>query len=206
MPPLRLLCRLIDGLNERIGQATAWLILVSILVSAGNALVRKVLSQSSNAWLELQWYLFATAFLLGAAHVLRRNGHVRIDIVAGALAPRTRLWLDLAGHLLALMPLCLLLVIEGLPFFLRSWAVEEMSSNAGGLPLWPVKALVPLGFALLLAQALSETLKTLDLLFWGGPGPASGAGTETGTQTGTGTGTDPAPTPGGHAARAEARP
>jgi TRAP-type mannitol/chloroaromatic compound transport system permease small subunit len=153
--------RAIDGLTRYIGRTVAWLILVSIVISATNALVRKIFSSSSNAWLELQWYLFSAVFLLAAAHVLQQNAHVRIDILASGLRRRTQLWIDLVGHLFALVPLCLLMIYEGWPFFLRSFNAGEMSNNAGGLLLWPVKFLVVAGFALLLLQVVSEVLKII---------------------------------------------
>lgn len=161
---LAYICRLIDGLNRLIGRSAAWLILVSILVSATNAVIRKAFSTSSNAWLELQWYLFTAVVLLCAAHAVRRNAHVRIDILASGLPMRARLVVDFLGHALVLIPLCVLLLIEGIPFFTASFAIGEMSNNAGGLAVWPVKLMVPLGFFLLLLQALSECAKIIAAL------------------------------------------
>lgn len=156
--------RFIDAVNERIGKAMTWLVLAAVLVSSINAIVRYSFNISSNAWLELQWYLFGAVVLLGAAYTLKRNEHIRIDIVSARLSPRTRNWIDIVGHVLFLAPLCILMLWLGVPFFLRSFASGEISSSAGGLIVWPAKALVPLGFALLLAQGVSELIKRVAVM------------------------------------------
>lgn len=164
MSALLAVARLIDRLNTTIGRAAGWLILGAVVVSAGNALSRKFLSIGSNAWLELQWYLYAGVFMLGAGYTLLKDAHVRIDIVSAQLRKRSRDWIDVFGHVFFLMPLCLILLYDGIPFFLRSFNSGEHSSNAGGLLLWPVKLLVPLGFGLLLLQAVSELIKRIAIL------------------------------------------
>lgn len=151
--------RFIDTVSMRTGAAVAWLILLAILISASNAIMRKVFSISSNAWLEVQWYLFGATFLLTAARVLAKDKHVRVDVVFNLVSERARLWVDLLGHLLFLIPLCVLMLIYGIPFAAKSMAIGEQSLNPGGLIVWPAKILVPLGFALLLAQAVSEIIK-----------------------------------------------
>lgn len=161
MSSLLAISRAIDWFNERVGKATAWLVLAAVLVSSVNAVVRYAFNSSSNAWLELQWYLFGAVFLLGAAYTLKQNEHIRIDIVSSRLSQNARDWIDIVGHLLFLMPLCVMMLWLGVPFFLRSFASGEVSSSAGGLIVWPAKLLVPLGFALLLAQAFSELVKRI---------------------------------------------
>jgi TRAP-type mannitol/chloroaromatic compound transport system permease small subunit len=140
------------------------LILATTLISAGNAIVRKAFDSSSNALLEIQWYLFAAVFLLGAGYGLLKNSHVRIDFVSGMLSPRTRNWIDVGGILLALFPFCVICIYLSWPLFMQAYTTGEMSSNAGGLIRWPVYALVPAGFALLLLQGLSELIKRLAFL------------------------------------------
>lgn len=164
MSGLLAVARLIDRINMVIGRAAGWLILGAVVVSAGNALSRKFLSIGSNAWLELQWYLYAGVFMLGAGYALLKDAHVRIDILSSQLRKRSRDWIDVFGHLFFLMPLCLILIYEGIPFFTRSFNSGEHSSNAGGLLLWPVKLLVPLGFVLLLLQGVSELIKRIAIL------------------------------------------
>ncbi|MBX3569555.1 MAG: TRAP transporter small permease subunit [Rhizobiaceae bacterium] len=158
------LSRAIDRLNEFIGKAVSWLILVSILVSAGNAVVRKVFDMSSNAWLELQWYLFGAAFLLAAAYTLKQNEHIRIDIVYGLFSRRVQHWIDLLGHLLFLMPFVLLMLYYFVPYFLLSFRSGEMSSSAGGLIIWPAKLMLLIGFALLFLQGISEIIKKIAVM------------------------------------------
>ena len=153
--------RAVDVVNERIGKAMTWLVLAAVLVSSVNALVRYGFNRSSNAWLELQWYLFGAVVLLGAAYTLKQNEHIRIDIVTANVSQNVRNWIDVIGHALFLIPLCLLLLWLGVPFFMRSFLSGEVSSSAGGLIVWPAKLLVPLGFALLLAQGLSELIKRI---------------------------------------------
>lgn len=141
-----------------------WLVLAAVLVSAANAVVRKTLSTSSNAWLELQWQMFGAVFMLCAAYTLLNNEHVRIDIVSNAFSQRVRDWIELIGHVFFLIPLTLLMLGYGWPFFLASWSINEQSLNAGGLPQWPAKLLIPLGFFLLLLQALAEIVKRIAIM------------------------------------------
>lgn len=153
------LSKAIDAVNARIGRAVSWLVLAMTLVSAFNAVSRKFLNASSNAFLEVQWYLFAAVFLLAAGDTLLRNGHVRIDIVFARLRPRTRLAIEFTATLLFLVPFTLLVLRYGWPYFLDSVANREVSLNADGLIVWPVKLLIPAGFALLLLQGLSQMIK-----------------------------------------------
>jgi TRAP-type mannitol/chloroaromatic compound transport system permease small subunit len=139
-------------------------IIPAVVLSAGNAVVRKIFNTSSNAFLEMQWYLYGAAFLLAAAYTLKQNEHIRIDIVYGALSRRTQHWIDLLGHLLFLMPFLLLMDAYFVPYVLKSWHSGEMSNNAGGLILWPAKSLLLIGFALLTLQALSEIVKKLAVM------------------------------------------
>lgn len=159
MQALLAFSRVIDAINTTIGKAAGWLILAAVAISAGNAFMRKFFATSSNAWLELQWYLFGAVFMLCAGYTLLKDAHVRIDIIALQLSKRKRDWIDIIGHSLFLLPLCALMLYEGIPFFLRSLASAEYSGNPGGLILWPAKLLVPLGFALLTLQGLSELIK-----------------------------------------------
>lgn len=159
----------IDRLNTRVGQLTMWLILATTLISAGNALVRKIFSVSSNSLLEIQWYLFAAVFLLGAGYGFLKNSHVRIDFISNKLSDRTRNWIDVFGIVLVLIPFCLISAGLGWPFFVQALISGEVSSNAGGLIRWPVYAFIPAGFALLLLQALSELIKRLAFLQGVGP-------------------------------------
>ncbi|MFH1186414.1 MAG: TRAP transporter small permease subunit [Chloroflexota bacterium] len=168
---------LVDGLNKRVGQAIRWLILAAILVSGGNAMVRKAFSLSSNSLLEMQWYLFSAVFLLGAGHTFLKNAHVRIDFISSRLSARTRSWIDIFGILVILAPLCLILIWLSWPLFAKAWQSGEMSVNYGGLIRWPVYLLVPLGMALLLVQGASELIKRFAFLRGLipdplGPGPA----------------------------------
>jgi TRAP-type mannitol/chloroaromatic compound transport system permease small subunit len=158
------LSRVIDFLNERIGKITAWAILVAVIVSAVNAIIRKVFGTSSNAWLELQWYLFGAVFMLGAAWTLKLNEHVRIDIVSSRLSKRTRDRLDIVGHLIFLLPFVLLHINTATPFFLGSYQSGEVSTNAGGLIIWPAKLMILIGFVLLLLQGLSELIKRIAIV------------------------------------------
>lgn len=161
-----MISRTIDRLNQTVGQLTTWLILVTTLISASNAIVRKAFDYSSNAFLEVQWYLFAAVFMLGAGYGLLKNSHVRIDFVSGMLSPRARNWIDVGGIVLTLFPFCLLCIYLSWPLFIRALETGEMSANAGGLLRWPVYALVPAGFALLMLQGVSELIKRLSFL-WG---------------------------------------
>lgn len=158
------LSRKIDGLNERIGSALNWALLLAVLICTGNALIRYTFNNSSNGWLEVQWYLFAAVFLLGAPYTLRRNEHVRIDVIAGRFSKRTQAWIDLFGFVFFLMPMAGLILYLGTPYAIHSFTRQEMSSNAGGLIEWPAKLLIPLGFALLVLQGVSEIIKRVGYL------------------------------------------
>lgn len=153
------LSRIIDSVNERFGRLATWCVLVACVISAGNALSRYAFSVSSNAWLEIQWYLFAAMFLLGAPYTLKLNEHVRVDVIYSGLKPRAKLWLDLAGAILFLMPTAIMIGVMSWTLFSESFAIREMSNNAGGLPRWPVKLLLPVGFGLLALQGISEIIK-----------------------------------------------
>ncbi|AKH99052.1 TRAP-type mannitol/chloroaromatic compound transport system, small permease component [Hoeflea sp. IMCC20628] len=164
MGSLLTLSRFIDRINEFVGRNVSWLVLAAVLISAGNATIRKMFDMSSNAWLEVQWYLFGAVFMLAAGYTLRKNEHVRIDVLAGNLSKRARDWIDLFGHFLFLLPFCLMMTYLAWPFFWRSFQSGEMSSNAGGLIIWPAKASVLLGFILLTAQAVSEIIKRIAII------------------------------------------
>jgi TRAP-type mannitol/chloroaromatic compound transport system permease small subunit len=170
------LSRVIDAVNTRIGKWVAWLVVVAVAISATNATIRKVFDTSSNAWLELQWVLFAAVFLLCASWTLIANEHIRIDIVNSFFSQRVRSWIDLIGHLLFLIPFTLVMIVTGWPFFIASWSIGEQSSNAGGLPQWPAKFLVPLGFALLFFQGVSELIKRIAVMRGRIPDPHAGGG------------------------------
>jgi TRAP-type mannitol/chloroaromatic compound transport system permease small subunit len=161
MQPLLKLSSLIDGVNERLGKATTWLVLIVVLISAGNAVMRYAINWSSNAYLEIQWYLFSAIFLLCAGYTFLKNEHVRIDIVSGRLSAKGRAWIDVFGIVLFLFPMTYLFIVLGWPFFIMSFSGGEMSSNAGGLIRWPVKLLLPVGFVFLLLQGVSELIKRL---------------------------------------------
>ena len=158
------LSRLIDSVNEKIAGAISWALLAAVIICAGNALVRYIFNYSSNAWLEIQWYLYAAMFMLAGAYTLRRDEHVRIDVIVGRFSKRTQVWIDLVGFLIFLLPICLLILWYGIPFAQISIQSQEMSSNAGGLIVWPAKLLVPVGFALLILQGLSEIIKRIAFL------------------------------------------
>jgi TRAP-type mannitol/chloroaromatic compound transport system permease small subunit len=155
------LSRAIDAFNEKIGRTLAWLILAAVIISTLNAIVRKIFNVSSNAYLEMQWYLFGAVFLGCSAYTFLKNEHIRIDIVSSKMSQRYRNTIELIGHILFLMPLCIMMIYYGFPFFYGSFRIGEMSTNAGGLIQWPAKLMIPLGFCLLLAQAISETIKRL---------------------------------------------
>lgn len=169
MQALLSISRLIDAINDRIGRLMMWFILAATLISAVNAIIRKVFGTSSNAWLEVQWYLFAAVFLLGGGYAFLRNAHVRIDFLSSKFSARTRNWVDIVGVVVFLAPLCLLMIHEGWPVFARAWVSGEMSSNAGGLIRWPVYLLIPVGFAILLLQGGSEIIKRAAFLTGQGP-------------------------------------
>ncbi|XZG70670.1 TRAP transporter small permease subunit [Chitinibacteraceae bacterium HSL-7] len=149
----------IDALTRLVGQGVAWLTLLLVLLSSGNAIIRKLGGQVSNAPLEGQWYLFSAVFLLGSAYVLQTSGHVRIDVLYSRWSRRTQLWIDIVATVLFLLPLCWLMVRYSWPIFIESFVTGERSSDAGGLIRWPVKLLVPVGFSLLALQGLSEIIK-----------------------------------------------
>lgn len=154
----------IDAINERVGQTIKWFILAAVLVSTANAIIRKLFNVSSNAWLELQWYLFGAVFMLGAAYTFLKNEHIRIDIVTGSFRKSTRDGIDVFGHIFFLIPFAWIMIYHGIPFFYRSFAIGESSMNAGGLVQWPAKILLPLGFILLLVQGLSELIKRIAIM------------------------------------------
>jgi TRAP-type mannitol/chloroaromatic compound transport system permease small subunit len=154
----------IDWLSTLVGKWVIWLILASTVISAINAIVRKVFNTSSNAYLEVQWYLFAGAFLLAAGYTLLQGEHVKIDVVSSRLSKRTQTWIDVVGFTFFLLPMCLVVLWFGIPFFLQGFRSGEVSSNAGGLIRWPVYLLMPVGFALLLLQAVSELIKRIAFL------------------------------------------
>ncbi|MDC8758651.1 TRAP transporter small permease subunit [Janthinobacterium fluminis] len=158
------LSRFIDTMNEKIAGAVSWALLAAVVICSANALIRYIFNASSNAWLEIQWYLFGAVFMLASAHTLKRDEHVRIDVVAGRFSKRTQVWIDLLGFLLFLLPISLVILYYGLPFALLSVQSAEMSSNAGGLIVWPAKVLVPLGFLLLVLQGVSEVIKRIAFL------------------------------------------
>jgi TRAP-type mannitol/chloroaromatic compound transport system permease small subunit len=162
--PLLAVSRAIDTFNTGFGRVVAWAILLAVLVSAANAVIRKVFDTSSNAWLELQWVLFGAVFLVCASWTLLSNEHIRIDIVSSLLSKRARNWIDIIGHALFTIPIAIVMIYTTYPFFMRSLAQNEQSTNAGGLPLYPAKFLVLLGFVLLLFQGFSELIKRVAIM------------------------------------------
>jgi TRAP-type mannitol/chloroaromatic compound transport system permease small subunit len=154
----------IDTLSEWVGKTIIWLVLACVLISAGNAVVRRAFNYSSNAFLEIQWYLFAAVFLLGAGYVFLKNAHVRIDFVAGRLSLRTNALIDILGILLFVMPFCVLMIDLSWPLFANAWESGQRSANAGGLIRWPVLLMIPAGFALLVLQCGSELIKRVAFL------------------------------------------
>jgi TRAP-type mannitol/chloroaromatic compound transport system permease small subunit len=158
------LSSLIDRLNELIGKLIMWLILGAVLISAGNASLRTAFNIGFNAWLEIQWYLFAAVFMLGVGYVMLRNAHVRIDFISGKLSKRTNAIIDAVGIVVFTIPLAIIMINLGWPLFERAWSTGEMSQNAGGLIRWPVWMLLPLGFGILLLQASSELIKRIAFL------------------------------------------
>ncbi|HQY39421.1 MAG TPA: TRAP transporter small permease subunit [Giesbergeria sp.] len=164
MQALLKLSRGIDWLSTQIGKYVIWLILASTLISGLNALSRKLFNISSNAFLEVQWYLFAASFLIAAGYTLMHGEHVKVDVISGRLSKRAQIWIDVIGFSIFLTPMCLAILWYGTPFFLRGFASGEMSNNAGGLIRWPVYAMMPLGFALLLLQGWSELIKRIAFL------------------------------------------
>jgi TRAP-type mannitol/chloroaromatic compound transport system permease small subunit len=171
MQSLLKVSRLIDALNERIGRSVYWLVLVAVLLSAGNAIVRKLFNMSSNAFLELQWYLFSAIFLFCAGYTLLRNEHVRIDVITGRLSAKAQTWIDVLGTIFFLLPMAILFIYLSWPIFVRTFTHNEISTNAGGLLIWPARLMVPVGFALLALQGLSELVKRIAFLTGAGPDP-----------------------------------
>jgi TRAP-type mannitol/chloroaromatic compound transport system permease small subunit len=164
MKSLLAFSRVVDAFNERLSYVANWLVLLSCLISAGNAFSRYAFSISSNAWLEIQWYMFAAMVMLGTSFTLKRNEHVRVDIVYSNLSTRRQIGVDIFGGILFLMPAALIMAYLSWPIFHNSWAENEISSNAGGLVRWPVKIFLPLGFALLSLQGISELIKRVAML------------------------------------------
>ena len=164
MKPLLALSRLIDALNERIGKLTCWLILASVLISAGNAVVRYTFNMSSNAWLEIQWYLFSFVFLFCAGYTLLHNQHVRIDVISGQLSRRAQTWIDILGTLFFLLPMAITIMWLSWPVFVDAYRSSEVSTNAGGLSVWPGRLMLPVGFFLLVLQGFSELIKRIAFL------------------------------------------
>lgn len=164
MQPLLALSRLIDKVTTAIGKAVIWFILLAVLVSAGNAIVRKVFNYSSNAWLELQWYLFGASFMLAAAYTLCQNEHVRVDVFYATRSRKTQHWIDLFGHVVFLLPFVMLMAWLLWPYTVQAFQNGDVSSNAGGLIIWPARALILAGFVLLCFQALSEIIKKIAVI------------------------------------------
>jgi len=158
------LSRAIDAITERVGRFVYWLVLIVVLISASNAIVRKLFNYSSNAYLEIQWYLFSVIFLFGAGYTLLRNEHVRIDIISGRLSARAQNWIDVVGIVLFLWPMSFVIMWLSWPLFVDSLARHEVSSNAGGLLIWPARLMMPIGFALLIMQSVSELIKRIAFL------------------------------------------
>lgn len=156
--------RAVDKLNERIGSVIYWLVLAAVLISAANAVVRKVFNMSSNAFLEIQWYLFSAIFLFCAGYTLLKNQHVRIDVITGRLSKRAQAWIDILGTLFFLMPMAILIMVLSWPVFIQAFERGEVSTNAGGLIIWPARLMVPIGFLLLVLQGWSELIKRVAFL------------------------------------------
>ena len=172
MKALLSLSHLIDKLNERVGLTVSWLVLAAVLISAANAVVRKGFNVSSNAFLEIQWYLFSVVFLFCAGYTLLRNQHVRIDVIAGRLSPQAQAWIDILGTLFFLLPMSLTIMWLSWPVFIEAYQRQEVSTNAGGLIIWPARLLVPIGFFLLVIQGISELIKRIAFLKGLIPDPA----------------------------------
>ena len=162
----------IDAFNERVGKLTHWLILVAVLISAGNAVTRYSLDMSSNAWLEVQWYLFSAVFLFCAGYTLLHNQHVRIDIVSGRFSRRVQTWIEIFGTVFFLLPMAILILWLSWPVFVDAWRSNEVSTNAGGLAVWPARLMLPIGFLLLVLQGFSELIKRIAFLRGLIPDPA----------------------------------
>ena len=164
MQPLLSVARAIDRINEAVGKSVMWLILVAVLVSAVNAIIRKAFNMSSNAWLELQWYLFGAVFLLASAYTLKQNEHIRIDIFYGSRSRRTQHWIDLFGHVFFLLPFVTLMSVMLVPYAYKAYSIGEISTNAGGLIIWPARALLAAGFIFLTTQAVAEIIKKIAVM------------------------------------------
>ncbi len=164
MNGLLALSRLIDRASERIGHIVYWLVLVAVLISCANAIIRKAFNTSSNSFLEIQWYLFSAIFLFCAGYTLLQNRHVRIDVISGRLSARAQAWIDIVGTLLFLLPMAILIMYLSWPVFVQAYERHEVSTNAGGLIIWPARLLVPIGFFLLAAQGISELIKRVAFL------------------------------------------
>ncbi|BAK77247.1 tripartite ATP-independent periplasmic transporter DctQ component [Pseudogulbenkiania sp. NH8B] len=172
MHSLLALSRLIDGITARIGRSASWIVLIVVLISAGNAVIRKLFNVSSNAFLEIQWYLFSAMFLLAAAYTLQRNEHIRIDLLAGRLSKRGQAVLDIVCTVLFLLPMTSIIAWYGWPIFIDALRSGEMSSDPGGLIRWPILMLIPIGFTLLLLQGVSEIIKRVAFLQGLAPDPS----------------------------------
>jgi len=166
------LSRGIDAMNERVGRIVYWLVLAAVLISCANAVVRKAFNVSSNSFLEIQWYLFSAIFLFCAGYTLLRNQHVRIDVIAGRLSPRTQAWIDIFGTVFFLMPMALMIMYLSWPVFVQAFERNEVSTNAGGLIVWPARLMVPIGFFFLVLQGISEFIKRVAFLKGLIPDPA----------------------------------
>jgi TRAP-type mannitol/chloroaromatic compound transport system permease small subunit len=156
--------RTVDWFNTKFAVVANWMVLLAALISAGNAASRYLFSESSNGWLEIQWYMFAAMVLLGAPYTLKMNEHVRVDLLYGMVSERTRIWIDIVGGFLFLLPICIILTYFTWPWFVESWLQNEQSSNAGGLIRWPVKLMLPVGFSLMALQGVSEIIKRIAAL------------------------------------------
>jgi TRAP-type mannitol/chloroaromatic compound transport system permease small subunit len=176
------LSRLIDAVNDRVGRTVYWLVLAAVVISSGNAVMRYAFNRSSNAWLEIQWYLFSAVFLLCAGYTLLRNEHIRIDIVAGNLSRRAQTWIDVIGTVFFLLPMSIFIMLLSWPIFMDSWTRNEFTGNAGGLITWPVKILIPIGFFLLAAQGISELIKRIAFLMGLIPDPGLRSGSSHGVE------------------------
>ena len=164
MNALLKLSRLIDALTERIGKAVLWLVLIVVLVSAANAIMRYTIHYSSNAFLEIQWYLFGVIFLFSSGYTLLRNEHVRIDLISSKFSKRGQVWIDIFGILFFLMPMAVVIMLLSWPVFMNAFESQEMSNSAGGLIVWPARLMIPVGFFLLILQAISELIKRVGFL------------------------------------------
>ena len=173
MNALLKLSRRIDAFTERVGKAALWLVLIVVLISAGNALMRYTISYSSNAFLEIQWYLFGANFFAFSGYTLLRNEHVRIDLVSGRFSRRTQTWIDILGIVFFLLPMAVAIIVLSWPVFVMTFESGEMSNSAGGLIVWPARLMVPAGFGLLVLQAISELIKRVGFLLGRCPDPTA---------------------------------